>query len=116
MELVFNNSVIKVKTIISDAPENDADIVISEEKGFDRKTIIEIREGSSKVCLVLFWSHFSENAEPSLHWNESNQILFIGAGYVSAVVNISTKEIIDINYPDLFWGWKCINNNIHRVM
>ena len=112
MEFVFNHSVIKVKTITSIAPESSADIVISEEKDFDRKTIIEIREGNKLTCIVLFWSHFSDDAEPSLHWSEDNQVLFVGAGYVSAIVNVSTQSLIDINYPDLFWGWECINNNI----
>jgi len=112
MELVFNHSVLKVKTISSITHESVADIVISEENDFDRKTIIEIRVGKKLTCIVLFWSHFSDDAEPSLHWNEDNQVLFVGAGYVSAVVNVSTKSLIDINYPDLFWGWECINNNI----
>ena len=112
MEFVFNNSTIKTKTILSTAPENGADIVISEEKNFDRKTIIEIRERDSVTCIVLHWSHFSEDVEPSLFWSEDKRILFVGAGYVSAVVNVASKSLIDINYPDLFWGWECLNNNI----
>ncbi|XQF93735.1 hypothetical protein ACOBV9_08740 [Pseudoalteromonas espejiana] len=112
MEFVFNYSTIKTKTINSTAAESDVDIVISEENNFDRKTIIEITEDGTVTCVVLFWSHFSDDAEPSLFWIEDERILFLGAGYVSAVVNIATKDVIDINYPDLFWGWESINGNI----
>jgi len=112
MEFVFSNSVIKVKTILSTAPESGADIIISEERNFDRKSIVEVREGNSITRVVLFWSHFSDDALPSLHWSEARRVLFIGAGCVSAVVDISKTDLININYPDLFWGWECVENNI----
>jgi len=112
MEVVFNNSAIKIKTIISTASESNADLVISEEKGAERKSVLEIREKDSVFTLALFWSHFSDDAQPSIYWNEEGRILFVGAGYVSAVVNVATRELIDINYPDLFWGWEFIYGNI----
>ncbi|MDP2576007.1 hypothetical protein Q8W40_27780 [Vibrio penaeicida] len=112
MEFVFENSVVKVNSEDIGSAGDDADITISEEIGFDRRTTVEITEGNSVTRIALLWSHFSSTAEASLHWNEGSHVLFLGAGSVSAVIDILNKCILDINYPELFWGWKHLKGNI----
>jgi len=112
MEIVFKNAVINIETYTSSSHEEKADIVISDENEPDKKSIIEVRIGSSKCLIAFFWSHFSHSTNVSLHWAEETSVLFIGAGTLSAVINPISKTLIDIQYPELFWSWECIKDYI----
>jgi len=110
MEFVFDSAVIKItEDIFTDAI---ADLVISEKDEPDRNSFIEVIESDSVFVISLHWSHFTNTQKPTIYWNDKDKILFLGAGYVSAVINIKTKKILDINYPDLFWAWELIEGNI----
>ena len=112
MNIVYKNAEFKVRTIDSIAAECNADLVLSDENETTKKTIFEIDFESRKIVLVVFWDGSYSGTEICFHWAEESKVLFIGAGTLSAVVNISTLELIDINYPDLFWSWKAHGDNI----
>lgn len=111
MNITYNNIVLSIKTIESTAKER-ADIVVSEAGSKTKyRTLISIN-GEFERTIAIYWSHFSPDADVSIHLAESTNILFVGAGSVSSVINLETKEVIEIHYPDLFWGWECVNNHI----
>ena len=112
MNVVYKNSEFKLRTTDSIANEANADLVLSDENEINTKTIFEIRYDSKKIILVVFWDSSYLGSEICFHWSEENQVLFIGAGTLSAVVDVKTLELLDINYPSLFWGWKALGDNI----
>ena len=85
--VTYNNAVIAVQTIESSAQEKNADFVVSELGETTCKSMVEIRIEGEKVVVVVFWSHFSEDAALCFHWSDEDKILFVGAGGVSAVIN-----------------------------
>ena len=112
MNIVYKNAEFKIRTIDSIAAENNADLVLSDENKTTKKTTFEIDLEGKQIVLVIFWDGSYSGTEICFHWTEENKVLFIGAGTLSAVVNISNMELIDINYPDLFWGWEALGDKI----
>ena len=112
MNILYENIEFKIRTLDSIEPENNADLVVSDENEITKKTIFEIDFEGRQIVFVIFWDDSYSGTEVCFHWAEESKVLFIGAGTLSAVVNISTLELIDINYPDLFWSWKTLGDNI----
>lgn len=112
MEVVYSKSFIKITTVSSITPEKNPDVTISEQNETSLKTLFKIIIGEQKHLIEVLWSHFSSDAAINFHWNENDLILFVGGGCVSAVIDVASNKVIDINYPDLFWGWKIHNSNI----
>ena len=111
-EITYQYSSIVVNSTQSSAPEPNADFTISEPGETDNKSLLQVTINDVKTIIAIYWSHCDEGASLSFHWVEDQNMLFIGAGSISAVLNLDTLTIIDINYPDLFWGWECIGENI----
>jgi hypothetical protein len=112
MNIVYKNAEFKIRTIESIIAESNADLVLSDENEITKKTIFEIDLKSRKIVVVVFWDGSYSGSKISFHWAEESEFLFIGAGSLSAVVNINTLELVDINYPFLFWSWEVLGDNI----
>lgn len=111
MDITFKNLSLNIKTKESSAVE-PADIVIVENSPTTKfKSIVSVK-GKFELKIALYWSHFSDDIDVSFHYSEHDCILFIGAGSVSSVIDLSSSSIIDINYPELFGAWECIGDHI----
>ena len=111
-EITYKSAVLAITNLKSAEEEKGADLVIAEMGETTNKSVIEFRSGKNKSVIVVFWSHFSDDASLCVHFSEDENILFLGGGNVSAVVNMSSLDIIDINYPDLFLAWECIKGHV----
>lgn len=111
-EISYKKTTLKITSLKSSEKEKEADLVITEEGKTTNKSIIEFRRDKKKSIIVVFWSHFSSDASLCIHLSEDENVLFIGGGNVSAVVDTSNLKILDINYPDLFWGWEYIEGYV----
>jgi hypothetical protein len=112
MNIVYKNIEFKIRTFDSIETENNADLVVTDENEITKKTIFEIVFEGKQIVLVVFWDGSYSGSEICFHWAEESKFLFVGAGTLSAVVNISTLELVDINYPFLFWSWETLGDNI----
>ena len=111
MDITFNNCSLNVQTIAS-SEQSRADIVISEASDYiSAKSTIKIT-GQYSLTICIFWQRFTAANDISIYFAEKENVLFVGVGCVSAVINIATKQILDINYPDLFWSWECVGEHI----
>ena len=111
MDITYKNVALRIKTIESSV-KDQADIVISEASEETKyKTIINVT-GEFKLTIAVYWWHFSDEVDIAIHFSESKNILFVGAGRVSGVINLKTGQLVDINFPDLFWAWECINDHV----
>jgi len=111
-EFTFKSASITVNTTNSSTAEKNSDFLISEQGAVTNKSVVIIKTKRGESTITVLWSHFSEDASLCIHWSEINQTLFIGGGCVSAVINIEKQEIIDINYPELFWAWEFVGDYI----
>jgi hypothetical protein len=89
-----------------------ADIVISEKNTPNHCSNIEVKNGRSALIIELNWFKYSNSSEPSIYWSEEEKTLFLGVGCISAVINANTKQVININYPELFWDWESVSGHI----
>ncbi len=114
LESTYKNSWIVFEIITSIKADKNADIIISDQNSTTKfKTIVELHTESKVTVINLLWSGFSEHINSiSFKWLESEETLYIGAGEVSAVIDIHSLKIIQINYPVLFWIWKEVDNFI----
>jgi hypothetical protein len=112
MNIVYKNADFKIKTIESTMAESNADLVLTDENEITKKTIFEIDLKSRQIVIVIFWDGSYSGSDICFHWAEESEFLFIGAGSLSAIVNTSTLELVDINYPFLFWDWETLGDNI----
>jgi hypothetical protein len=111
-EITYKSAILIVTNLKSSEEENGAGLVITEEGETTNKSIIDFRRGKNKSIIIVFWSHFSDDASLCVYLSEDENVLFAGGGSVSAVVDTSNLEILDINYPDLFWGWEYIADHV----
>ena len=112
MNIIYKNAVFNIKTLHSSVKEKVADLEIYESENTSLRSIIQARIGSKDIKTVIYWSHFSDDADVSIHWSEAENVLFVGGGGVSAAIDLKNNEIIGINYPVLFWNWECINEYV----
>jgi hypothetical protein len=112
MKIRYKKSGISITTTLSSIPEKNADFTITDSRDTTRKSILRVGFDGKNVTVQILWSHFSDDVDIGFHWSEESKVLFVGAGSVSAVLNLDTMDIIDINYPVLFWQWKYINDHI----
>ncbi len=113
LESTYKNSWVVFETITSIEPDKNADIIISDQSSTTKfKTIVELHTESKVTVINLLWSNSANLNSISFKWLEPEETLFIGAGEVSAVIDIHTRKIKQINYPMLFWTWKEVDNFI----
>lgn len=109
MNISFTKCAFNIRTN-SDSSRDEADVIISECMGAaSAKSMIEI-SGKYQLTIAVYWEKSTYSNDVSVYFAEPQGVLFIGVGRVSAVVNIATKQILQINYPDLFWSWDCIGD------
>jgi hypothetical protein len=111
-KITYPNSSIEINTIESESKEKSVDFEVSQEGQTKYKTILSVSTRNEKFIIAMFWYHFSEDADINYFWIEETQTLFLGAGSVSAVINLKENIIKDINYPMLFWSWKAIEEYV----
>ena len=111
-EVTYKHGTVRVAHTRSSEPEPTADLVISEEGETGYKSLVQLYLNGKQSTVAFLWSHFSDDASFCLHYSEENEVLFLGGGSVSAVVDTSTLRLIDINYPMLFWRWELIKDHI----
>lgn len=111
-EITYSGSKITVHTILSETQDLNADLIVSEFGSTNRKSRISIQLNGKTIEILFHWSHFSDEANLCIHWEENNQLLFLGGGGVSAVIDPINITIKHCNYPTLFWGWELINGHI----
>lgn len=111
-EITYKTSTLVITNLKSSEEEKGANLVITEGGETENKSIIEVRRGKNKSIIAVFWSHFSDDANLCIHLSEDENILFVGGGSLSAVVDTSKLKTLDINYPDLFWGWVIVTDDI----
>ncbi|MBC3872218.1 hypothetical protein [Undibacterium flavidum] len=111
-EISYSSSKITVHTILSETQDSNADLIVSECGSTNRKSRISIQINGKIIEILFLWSHFSDEASLCILWEENSQLLFLGGGSVSAVVDPINKIIKHCNYPMLFWSWELIGQHI----
>ena len=71
----------------------------------DTLTTLRIGRLGSEYEILVLWSSNGSTFGFNLRYEESTGVLFIGAGTLSAVIHVSTLNIIDENIVDLFWDF-----------
>ena len=111
-KVTYPNSSIEIKTIKSESKEKFVNFEVSQEGQTEYKSILSVSTRNENFIIAMYWSHFSDESEINFFWTEETQTLFLGAGSVSAVINLKEKTLKDINYPMLFWSWVVFGEHV----
>ena len=113
-EIIYSGARIVIETVLSSVQNTDADIVLLEAGETNRKSRIIVNINGAKLEILFIWSRFgfSDDVGICIHFQENSNLLFLGGGSLSAVINLKTKEILHYNFPMLFWNWEILGDHI----
>jgi hypothetical protein len=111
-EMKYSNATISTETHMCVSLDRNSDIAIFEGEDTTHKSIIIVLMKNETISIAVFWSHYANFGMLHTYWSETESVLFIGAGSVSATVNVKTRSIICQNYTALFWGWVAVQGFI----
>jgi hypothetical protein len=87
-------------------PANDIVLLIAEHCTPNTLSRIEVDHDQTRSVIYVHWEEHTASERVNLLVDEATRTLFVGAGTITATINLQTQQVVSQHTVDLFWHFE----------